>query len=36
MLPLAMFTEQLLDTLGADKSIFIQAPENILSHPGVG
>jgi len=35
ILPLAMFTEQLFDTLVRDKSILVQAPENILSNPEI-
>jgi len=35
-LPLAMFTEQLFNTLSADKSILIQTPEDILRHSEIG
>ena len=35
ILPLAVFTEQLFNTLRLDKAILIQAPENILSNPEI-
>jgi len=34
-LPLAVFTEQLLHTLRADKAVVVQAPEDLMCHSAV-